>query len=141
MKIVNKLTLKQLALTGAIIVVLGLLAFVREASAQPPYDVTATFDPAPGATSYNLYVDDCAATGPVGAPVTTAYVSGTPVSALLTTDGTFQVCIRAVNATAQENPDPGPVATITVGPLGTIQNLQIIIGCPNGPCVVSTVIS
>lgn len=111
------------------------------AFANPPYDVTATFDPAPGAASYNLYIDDCAVTGPVGAPAVTAYVSGTAQTALITADGTFEICIRSVDASAQELANPGPVATVTIGPLGTIQNLNITISCPNGPCAVTTIVN
>lgn len=118
-----------------------LTACVGIAFAAPPYDVTVTFDPAPGAASYNLYVDDCAATGATGVPIVSGYVSGTVQTALLAVDGTFEICIRSVDSSAQELPNPGPVATVTVGPLGTIQNLSITVDCPNGPCNVTTVVN
>lgn len=109
------------------------------AFATPPYDVTATFDPAPGAASYNLYVDDCAATGATGAPAVTDYTSGVEQTALLTVNGTFQICVRTVDSQGTELADPGPVASVTVGPLGTVTNLQIVVGCPNGPCTVTVI--
>lgn len=108
--------------------------------AAPPYDVTVTFNaPTTGGApdGYSLYVDDCAVSGATGAAVG-AVVSGQTFNGLLTADGTYEICVRAFNA-AGEQPDPGPVATVTVSDLplpGPIENLDIQIGCPNGSCTV-----
>ena len=121
------------------VVTLALLSVVALAAA--PYDLTVTFDPpvtGGPADGFNLYIDDCAASGPTAAPFATV-TSGQTFTGALTADGSYQVCVRAFNATG-ETPDPGPVATVDVNDLplpGPIQNLQISIACPNGGCTVN----
>lgn len=111
------------------------------AFSAPPYDVTVTFDPPSTGSppdSYNFYIDDCAITGPVGAPFA-AVTSGQTFTGALTADGSFLMCVRTVNG-AGENPDPGPVANVDVFDLplpGVIENLSITIDCPNGSCTVN----
>ena len=86
--------------------------------AAPPYDVTVTFSPpVAGGTpdGYNLYIDDCAATGPVGVGMSAA--SGQKFLSALTVDGTFLLCVRAFNA---EGVQPGPGAVV---PVDTLMNL------------------
>lgn len=120
----------------------GLAFLFTVASAAPPYDVTVTFDPATGADSYNFYIDDCAVSGPTGAPFASV-TSGQTFTGALTADGSFQMCVRGVNATG-EQPDPGDVATVVVADLplpAPIQNLQISIDCPAGGCTVNVTIN
>jgi len=113
--------------------------------AGPPYDIAVTFDPpltggAP--VGFNLYIDDCAVTGPIAAPFGTVTTGQTFVGAL-TLDGTYAICVRAFNS-AGEPPNPGPVATVTVAdvPLpGTVQNLNVTASCPNGGCTVIVTIN
>lgn len=109
------------------------------ALANPPWTlIVNSFDPAPGATSYNLYLNDCDPAGPSAAPVGTVDVSGGPqtFTDLVSTDGPVTVCVRAVNSFG-ENPDPGPVFAETLGLPGTISNLTITWECaPSGPCSV-----
>ena len=110
------------------------------AFATPPYDITVTFSPpslGPPPDSYNLYIDDCAATGPLGAAFASV-TTGQTFTGALTADGIYQVCVRAVNA-AGEQPDPGPVATIDVTTLtvpNPPENLTVTVQCPNGACTV-----
>jgi hypothetical protein len=112
--------------------------------AAPPYDITVTFNPPlSGGTpdGYNFYVDDCAVTGPVGAPVGTV-TSGQTFVGLITADGTYQMCVRSFNA-AGENPDPGPVATVEIADLplpGPVENLDIQVTCPTGGCTVTVTV-
>jgi len=139
---------------------LWLLLLPAFAFAGPPYDVTVTFSPpvsggAPG--GYNLYVDDCAVTGAVGAPVSPAYDPSAPITVppssgtfsgktytgLIIADGTYQFCVRAVNL-AGEQPDPGETATVIIDALqipGTINGLGIQITCDATGCTVTSVIS
>jgi hypothetical protein len=114
------------------------------AFAAPPYDITVTFTPpiTGGAPDgYNFYVGDCLATGPTAAPVGTV-TSNQTFTGLITADGTYQMCVRAFNA-AGENPDPGPVATVTIADIplpGTVQNLNVTVDCPNSGCSVTVTI-
>lgn len=123
-----------------------LLALVATAAvAAPPYDITVTFDPpstGPTPDGYRLYIDDCAATGPTGAPFADV-TSGQTFTGALTADGQYEVCVRTYNSTG-ENPDPGPVATIDVADLpvpNEIQNLNITVQCPNGGCTVNVTVN
>jgi len=110
-----------------------------------PYDITVNFDPpltggAPA--SYNLYIDDCAITGPVAAPFASVTTGQTFVSALVA-DGTYDICVRPVNATG-ELADPGPVATIVGADLplpGPVENLDIQVTCPTGGCTVNVTVN
>ncbi len=113
--------------------------------AAPPYDITVTFTaPVTGGTpdGYQLYVDDCATTGAVGAPVGTA-TSGQTFPGLIIADGTYQFCVRAFNA-AGEQPDPGQVATAIISDLaipGPIGNLGISVLCPASNCTINVTIN
>jgi hypothetical protein len=127
------------------ILVLLLLLFTAPAFALPPYDATITFTPPiTGGTpdGYRLYVDDCAVTGPVATAVGTV-TSGQTFTSLFLADGTYAVCVRAFN-TAGENPNPGPVATVTVNDLplpGPVNSLDVIVSCPNGGCTVNVTVN
>ena len=98
------------------------------ALSAPPYDVTVTFSPPTtgGAPDgYNLYIDDCAATGPVGAGM--SVTSGQKFLSALTVDGTYLLCVRAFNT---EGVQPGPGAVVPVDTLmdlipGELQSLTI----------------
>jgi len=122
-----------------------LLLLVVPAFAAPPYDVTVTFSPpliggAPD--GYNLYVDDCAITGPLGVAVGSV-TSGQTFPALILADGTYQFCVRAFNA-AGENPDPGQVATAIIADLplpGTINNLGVQVTCPTSNCTINVTVN
>ena len=113
--------------------------------AAPPYDVTITFTPpasGPVPDGYSLYVDDCAATGPVGAAVGTA-TSGQTFPGLIVADGTYQICMRTFNATG-ENPDPGPVATAIINDVpvpGPIGNFDVQVTCPLSNCTINVTIN
>ena len=114
------------------------------ALAAPPYDVTVTFSaPTTGGPvdGYNFYVDDCALTGPVGAPAGTA-TTGQTFPALIVADGTYQFCVRPFNA-AGEQPNPGQVATAVISDLplpGPVNNLGIQVTCPTSNCTINVVI-
>ncbi len=124
------------------LLILLLLPFA--ALAAPPYDVTVTFSPpsSGGAVNgYNLYVDDCAVSGAIGAAAGTV-TSGQTFPSLIVADGTYQFCVRAFNA-AGEQPDPGQVATAIISDLpipGPIQNLGIQITCPASNCTINITI-
>ncbi len=113
----------------------------QQAHAAPPYDITVTFDaPTTGDApdGYNFYVNDCAASGPSGAPVGTVF-SGQQFNGLIGADGSYQMCVRPFNA-AGELADPGPVAFVDISDVvlpGPIENLDIQVSCPNGGCAVN----
>jgi len=113
--------------------------------AAPPYDVTVTFTPpvTGGAPDgYNLYVDDCAVSGAVGAAVGTV-TSGQTFPGLIVADGTYQFCVRAFNA-AGEQPSAGQVATADISDLplpGPVNNLGIQITCPASNCTVTVIVN
>ena len=113
--------------------------------AAPPYDINITFDPPVSggpAEGYNLYIDDCAASGPTGSPFG-AVTSGQTFVGALTADGVYEVCVRSFNA-AGEIADPGPVATIDVSDLplpGPVENLDVTVACPNGGCSVTITVN
>lgn len=110
--------------------------------AAPPYDVTVTFDPVANADGYRFYIDDCAVTGPIGAPFAEV-VSGQTFVGAVTADGTFEMCVRGYNTTG-EQPDPGRVATVVIADLplpGPVDNLDIVIACPNGGCTVTVTVN
>ena len=105
------------------------------------YDVTVTFTAGVGATSHNLYVDDCGP-APVGLAVGTV-ITGQTFPALILVDGTYEFCVRSENA-AGESPDPGQVATVTITDIplpGPIGNLNVTVACPTGSCSVSVTIN
>ena len=114
------------------------------AAAAPPYDVTVTFTPPIVGgipDGYNFYVDDCFATGALSPPVGSV-VSGQTFPALIATDGTFEMCVRAFNA-AGENPDPGQVATVVINDLplpGPVNNLGIQVTCPTSNCTINVTV-
>ena len=142
------------------------LLWAASLQAAPPYDITVTFSPpvANQGDGYNLYVDDCAATGAVAAPFS-AVTSGQTFVGALTTDGTFDICVRAFNNKSDpavdlcpgdtvpdpaisicELPDPGPgmVATVTIGDLvlpNPAENLDVQVTCPNGGCTVTVTVN
>ena len=124
-------------------VIFGL--FASAALAAPPYDITVTFTaPTTGGTpdGYNFYVNDCAATGPIGAPVGVV-TSAQTFDGLITADGSYQMCVRPFNA-AGELADPHRVATMDIGELllpGPVENLNVTADCPNGPCSVTVIIN
>lgn len=111
--------------------------------AAPSYDVTVRFSPPTVGGSpdgYNFYVDDCAATGPLGLGI--SVVSGQTFPALITADGTFEMCVRAFNA-AGENPDPGQSATVIINDLpvpGPINSLGIQVTCPLSNCTINVTV-
>ena len=117
-----------------------LLAFVAQAA--PPYDVTVSFTPVSGADGYNFYIDDCFAGGSLSPPVG-AVSPGQTFSAVLTADGTYEMCVRAFNG-AGEQTDPGQVVTVIVNDLplpGPVTDLDISIACPNGGCTVNVTVN
>jgi hypothetical protein len=122
-----------------------LLILPAVALAAPPYDVTVTFSPplTGGAPDgYNLYVDDCAVTGPVGAAVGSV-TSGQTFLGLILADGTYDFCVRAFNV-AGENPDPGQVATAVINDLplpGPVENLGIQVVCPDSSCTINVTVN
>ena len=113
--------------------------------AAPPYDVTVTFSPPSvgGAPDgYNLYVDDCAVSGPLGAAVGSVS-SGQTFPGLILADGTYDFCVRAFNA-AGENPDPGQVATAVINDLpipGPVNSLGIQVTCPLSNCTINVTVN
>ncbi len=115
------------------------------ALAAPPYDVTVTFSPPTtgGAPDgYNLYVDDCAVTGPVAAAASSV-TSGQTFPALIVADGTYQFCVRPFN-TAGEQPNPGQVATAIISDLplpGPVNSLGIQVDCPLSNCTINVTIN
>ena len=115
------------------------------ALAAPPYDVTVTFSPPSvgGAPDgYNLYVDDCAVSGPLGAAVGSVS-SGQTFPGLILADGTYDFCVRAFNA-AGENPDPGQVATAVINDLpipGPVNSLGIQVTCPLSNCTINVTVN
>jgi len=115
------------------------------AYAAPPYDTTVIFSPpitGPVPDGYNFYIDDCTALGPVAAPVGTVTL-GQTFPAILTSDGTYLMCVRSFNA-AGENPDPGQVATVIVADLplpNPVDSLDIQVACPASSCTVGITIN
>ena len=137
--------MKKLFLIGILLPLFPLFAV-----AAPPYDVTVTYGPpATGGTpdGYNLYINDCSVTGPVGAGM--GVTSGQKFIAALTADGTYLLCVRAFNA---EGIQPGPGAIVPVDTLmslipGELQSLTINIvleginvqiTCDSTGCVTTT---
>lgn len=105
------------------------------ALAAPPYDLNLTWNiPATGGPvdGVRVYIDDCAVTGPVGAPAfDTSSPSPWTASNAITADGTYDVCIRGYNA-GGEQPDPGLVATVTTAPIpvpAPLDTLSIEVVC------------
>ena len=121
-----------------------LLLLPFAALAAPPYDVTVTFSPPLSGgvpDGYNLYVDDCAVSGPIGS-AEGSVTSGQTFPSLILADGTYEFCVRAFNA-AGENPDPGQVATAIIDDLplpGAVENLGIQVTCPTSNCVINVTI-
>lgn len=81
-------------------------------------------------SGYNLYVDDCAATGATGAPIGTVTSGGGFTAVLDGTPGSYELCVRPFNSTG-EQPDPAESKTVPVVPAipGPISNLEITIVC------------
>ena len=76
--------------------VLLLLLLMPAFTFAAPFDVTVTFSPpVTGGTpdGYNLYIDDCAPTGPIGAGISVA--SGQKLLVQITCDSTG--CITTTN--------------------------------------------
>lgn len=102
-------------------------AFPLFASSAPPYNVTATFDPASGATSYRLY-QGCR-TGESKALVGNV-VSGQTFNGLLTSAGEYSFCVHGVNVAGE-----GPRSNIAVVNIADVlppsapSNFQITISC------------
>ena len=120
------------------------------ALALPPYSVTVTYSPPiTGGVpdGYNLYIDDCAATGPVGAGM--SVTSGQKILSALTVDGTYLLCVRAFN-TAGVQPGPGAVVPVDTlmnlipGELQSLtiniilQGVNVQITCDSAGCVTTT---
>ena len=131
--------------------------------AAAPYGLILTYqNPTTGPTpvGYNLYINDCAATGATGQPAATIGNSGNEtVNDVLTADGVYQICIRSL--TAKPNPatdqcpgdtapdpavancetaDPGlAVVTVDVSDFVLAQpaeSLDVQVLCPSGGCTV-----
>ena len=133
-----------------LLLLIPMFVLSESAKATPPYDVTVTFSsPISGGApdGYNLYIDDCAATGPVGTGMSAA--SGQKFISALTVDGTYLLCVRAFNT---EGIQPGPGAVVPVDTLmsllpGELQSLTINImlegvnvqiTCDSTGCVTTT---
>jgi len=124
---------------------LSLVLFASFAIAAQYRITTMTFDPPSSGVvpdSYNLYVDDCAVTGAVGAPIA-AVTSGDQTTQswnpVVNSDGNYTFCIRTVYQ-GNENPDPGPTNDAQLFELaGPIENLQIQFECVVGPCSVTVI--
>ncbi len=127
-----------------IFVCIFVFSIIGAALAAPPYDVTVTFSPPTtgGAPDgFNLYIDDCAVTGAIGASAGTV-TSGQTFPGLIVADGTYQFCVRAFNA-AGEQPDPGQVATAVISDLpipGPVNSLGIQVDCPLSNCTINVTI-
>ena len=103
---------------------------VAEAQDGPPYDMTVSFDPpssGPAPDSYNVYINDCAASGATAAPFAADMTSGQVFTNAITQNGSFEVCVRTVRTVEGENPDPGPVHLEVLGLSGPVENLSVII--------------
>ena len=128
------------------IFVLVALLFTALALAAVPasiVDVTYTLSATgPVPDSVNLYIDDCAVTGPVGAPFATLVASGpqsgAPYDNAVTVEGIYQVCARVVNAVGI-TPDPGPVHVFDTAefdlssPINTL-SITVEFACGTGVC-------
>ena len=128
-----------------LILLMATLLVSIPALAGAPYDVTVNFNaPLTGGApdGYNVYVDDCAATGPVG-PAFGTVTPGQVFPAMLTVDGTYNICVRPFNATG-ELADPGQVATVVVADLplpGPVDSIDVQVQCPNGGCTVNVTVN
>lgn len=129
-------------------VLLALATAATFAQAVPPYDIDVIFSPPlTGGTpaTYNFYVDDCAQTGPLAAPRATV-TPGETLLAEITVNGTYEMCVRAVNATAEYS-GPITVATVVIEdlpPPGPVEGFDINVTCRDGggaviPCAGSGV--
>lgn len=118
------------------LIVLALFGVCASLALAASYDVTVDFSPpsaGPVPDSYNLYLNDCAATGATAAPAATV-TQGQKFVGLFPVDGSYTICVRPVNATG-ENPDPEtviPIDTLEAGLPGAIENLTITIEFPCG---------
>ena len=108
--------------------------------AAPPYDVTISFT-FPATTipidSVDLYMNDCAAGAPVGSPVG-QISSGQTFPALIVADGSYEFCVRGVNA-AGVSAGPGAVWTGSIAQLNIppdSDSIDVQIPCDT-PCVIN----
>jgi hypothetical protein len=108
--------------------------------AAPPYDATISFA-FPATTipidTVDLYMNDCALGAPVGLPFG-QITSGQTFPALITTDGTYEFCVRGVNA-AGISAGPGAVWIGTIAQLNIppdSDSINVQIPCDT-PCVIN----
>ncbi len=110
------------------------------ALALPPYDATISFTfPATSTPidSVDLYMNDCAPGAPLGLPVG-QIVSGQIFPALITVDGSYEFCVRGVNA-AGISAGPGAVWIGTIAQLNIppdSDSIDVQIPC-NTPCIIN----
>ena len=106
---------------------LTIAAVSSSGNTAPPYSVTATFDPASGATSYRLYQgcqvgETKALLGPI--------VSGQTLNGVIPAAGTYSFCVHGVNAAGEGPRSNIQVVNISdVIPPGAPSNFQIVITC------------
>ncbi len=108
--------------------------------ADPPYDATISFT-FPATTvpidSVDLYINDCALGAPIGLPFG-QIASGQTFPALITADGTYEFCVRGVNA-AGISAGPGAVWIGTIAQLNIppdSDSIDVQIPC-NTPCIIN----
>lgn len=125
---------RYMSLFGFVFVLLCAAAF-----SAPPYDATIVFtfpDNGTPIDSVDLYINDCAAGSPVGAPFGTI-TSGQTLPALITVDGVYEFCVRGVNAAGQ-SAGPGAVWVGTIAQLPIPPNsdsINVQIPCDT-PCII-----
>jgi len=118
---------KRLIGAAALILAFVLGVWAGNASAAPPYSVTATFVPAPSATSHRLY-QGCR-TGETKVLIGSV-TSGQTFTNLLTVAGEYSFCVHGVN-TAGEGPRSN-IAVVNISDVnvpGAPSNFQITITC------------
>ena len=129
-------------ITRTVIGCLCVFAFIISgaALALPPYDPTISFTfPATSTPidSVDLYMNDCAPGAPVGMPFG-QITSGQTFPALITADGTYEFCVRGVNA-AGMSAGPGAVWVGTIAQLNIppdSDSIDVQIPC-NTPCIIN----
>ncbi len=121
---------------------LCVFAFITSSAALalPPYDTTISFTfPATSTPidSVDLYMNDCAPGAPLGLPIG-QITSGQTFAALITVDGTYEFCVRGVNA-AGMSAGPGAVWIGTIAQLNIppdSDSINVQIPCDT-PCVIN----